>query len=81
MQLLATLLAAMAFIAPATAASKNDTTTPASWLKYYQANLPEAKAMLQACVAKGFDALRGEELIKCEAARDAWHFQPYKPKK
>lgn len=49
--------------------------------RYYSANLPEAKKVMQECVAKGFDSLQGEERMRCEAARDAWHFQPYKPSK
>ncbi|MGX9221998.1 hypothetical protein ACWV27_26935 (plasmid) [Massilia varians] len=81
MKFLAALLASLALISPTSAAPQNDTNSAMHWLKYYQARLPEAQAMLQACVAKGFDKVRGEELIKCEAARDAWHWQPYKPKK
>lgn len=29
--------------------------------RYYSANLPEAKKVMQECVAKGFDSLQGEE--------------------
>lgn len=48
---------------------------------YYSANLPEAKKVMRECVAKGFNTLEGAERLRCEAARDAWHFQAYKPSK
>lgn len=67
-------------IAPTSAATQQDAASEKKWLKYYTEHLPEAKQVLQACVAKGFDKIKGEEKIRCEAARDAWHFQPYKAK-
>lgn len=73
-------LLGLAATAPASASTRQDTASEKSWLKYYTERLPEAKQVLQECVAKGFDKIKGEEKIKCEAARDAWHFQPYKPK-
>lgn len=81
MKLLATLFAALTLISPVSAAPQTTADSAMHWLRYYQARLPEAKEMLQACVAKGFDKVKGEERVKCEAARDAWHFQPYKPKR
>lgn len=48
---------------------------------YYAANLPEAKTMMMACRAKGFDKVQGDERIRCRIARNAWHFQPYVPSK
>ena len=67
-------------ITSASAATQQGAASKKTWAKYYAERLPEAKQALQACVAKGFNKVEGEEKIKCEAARDAWHFQPYKPK-
>lgn len=63
------------------AAQQVDVAAAKSWLKYYNEHLPEAKQALHDCLAKGFDKVQGDERIKCDAARDAWHFQPYKPSK
>jgi len=67
-------------ITSASAATQQDAASKKMWAKYYSERLHEAKQALQACVAKGFNKVEGEEKIKCEAARDAWHFQRYKPK-
>lgn len=69
-----------ALVAPATGAQKEDPAVVAKWRKHYSQHLPEAEKKLEACVANGFSKAEGEERIKCETARDAWHFQPYKPK-
>ncbi|WP_177207684.1 hypothetical protein [Massilia yuzhufengensis] len=81
MKFLSLLLPLLALMSPAATATQKDVAAEKKWLKYYSERLPEAKLMLRACVTKGFDRIQGEEKVKCEAARDAWHFQPYKPTK
>lgn len=77
-----TLIALLGLVAaaPAYARTQQAAASVKKRRNYYTEHLPEAKKLLQACVAKGFDNINGEEKIKCEAARDAWHFQPYKAK-
>lgn len=81
MKLLAVSVFMMVVMLGASAATQQDGASEKRWVKYYSEHLPEAKQMLHACVAKGFDKIQGDEKIKCEAARDAWHFQPYRPSK
>jgi hypothetical protein len=74
-------LAMLSFTASGQATQQQDVPAAKIWFKYYSEHLPEAKQTLHECVAKGFDKVQGDERIRCEAARDAWHFQPYKPSK
>lgn len=74
-------IAMLTFTASAKSTTSQDGPSAKVWLKYYSEHLPEAKQTLHDCVAKGFDKVIGDEKIKCEAARDAWQFQPYKPSK
>lgn len=75
-----TVLLWLAFSITAHAATANDAETEAFWRKYYSEHLPEAKKMLEACIAKGPQNVLGVERVKCSTAMNAWHFQPYKPK-
>jgi transcriptional regulator of met regulon len=74
-------IALCAFAVVSAAHAADPAPTAKDLRRYYSANLPEAKKVMQECVAKGFDSLQAEERMRCEAARDAWHFQPYKPSK
>lgn len=79
MKHLSIFVALVALFGSVQAAQQDNPATTAKWRKYYSEHLPEAKKMLEACVAKGFNKTQGEERIKCDTARDAWQFQPYKP--
>lgn len=68
-------------MAPAQAFAQQAAPVTKNWLKYYSEHLPEAKKMMHECLKKGNDKLQNDEKTRCGAARDAWHFQPYKPSK
>jgi hypothetical protein len=57
-----------------------DAPTTRELLKYYSANLEEARTEWRRCYDKGIKNLTDEERPRCVAAQNAWHNQPYKPK-
>lgn len=50
-------------------------------LTYYSAHLDEALAKWHECEAKGLQNVTADEKPTCVAAGNAWHNQPYRPKK
>jgi hypothetical protein len=62
-------------------AASPDAPTTKELLDYYSAHLEEAKTKWHECQAKGLQNVNDDEKPRCVAAGNAWHNQPYKPKR